>query len=348
MDSRLLIINYAYDNTNKIFSHQKEIADKIADKCQSTLVISVFGNTKLEKISQQSQIQCLGLKWKEGKTLLNFMHAYLVLFRCIIFFRPQKVFYHMTDSIAALYSPIFKILKIPQALWYAHKANSRYLEFAMKFVDRAISSTEGSFPKINKKVLFIGQGINSELFPRDTERKLHEPINAVHFGRFDPSKKIEMLIRIALHNPNQVNTLTIIGSPSHSQAITYQSKVQSEYHKYVVDGRLSFVDSTDRSEIANSTKSHNLFLHAFEGSLDKTLLEATLLGLPVVTSNREYIKEFGSWEYEFKDLASELDCYLSQTIRSRELECIRRYQKVIDCHSLEIWVCKLFNILENM
>jgi hypothetical protein len=92
--------------------------------------------------------------------------------------------------------------------------------------------------------------------------------------------------------------------------------------------------------------SFDFFIHAFEGSLDKTLIEATLSGIPVITSNLEYSKDFGSWTGA--TTLNLVDEYLAITTLtdfeiSRELE--RRYAVAASKHSLTQWTDRLVSHL---
>ena len=92
----------------------------------------------------------------------------------------------------------------------------------------------------------------------------------------------------------------------------------------------------------------DFFLHAYRGSLDKALLEATCHGLPVVTLNKEFIEIFGKWgrtnelslESEFLALSN-----LDNVARNAEIE--RRANIVVREHSLDHWTERMVTILSE-
>jgi CRISPR/Cas system CMR-associated protein Cmr5 small subunit len=72
-----------------------------------------------------------------------------------------------------------------------------------------------------------------------------------------------------------------------------------------------------------------------------------MLGLPVVTINKEYKQEFGSWNQNSNTLSllEELDAFLACDAAKVKNVCSIRRKKAIDKHSLGVWVLKVLNFL---
>lgn len=280
------------DDRDTIFAHQAEAVRRLARHFEKVTVLTgVIGEA-----SVPANVEVFSSHWTPGSSFKNIVFFYksaLAIFRKS--YRPV-VFSHMTDVQCALISPITKIFRIKHCLWYAHKSRSKYLSWSYFFVDRVLTSTHGSFPFQGRKVRVIGQAIDPELF--QWKPASQKPLTRlIHVGRFDPSKNAEMILSAVSKAregfPNL--ELTFIGSPSSVKHDAYHSKF---LNKIRVDSEYSWVkllDSVPRSELPNYLSNKDIFIHAFEGSLDKTLIEATFTGLPVVTINREYIFQFGSW-----------------------------------------------------
>lgn len=340
-------MNYSLDPSNTIFGHQREIVEKISRKFVSTAVISAYGSQVKIKHLENKDIPHMVISWEENKGFKNILRAYLVLFKSLYYFRPQLVFFHMTDSLAALYSPFLALFRIPQALWYAHASNSKPLKVSRLFIKTIVSSTPGSFPEKDKRVRYIGQSINTELFSFQ-ERNLESPLHAVYFGRFDPSKNLDRVIETSLINSDDkglIDSLTIIGTPSNQKAEIYKEGLERRFKSFLKNRKLFFYPSVPRSTIPDSTKEYNLFMHSFEGSLDKVLLEATLLGLPVITVNQEFINEFGYWSNPSATLKEELLGYLDSDLKYRKAEVFRRQEIVLKNHGIDGWIEKLYSEL---
>jgi hypothetical protein len=80
--------------------------------------------------------------------------------------------------------------------------------------------------------------------------------------------------------------------------------------------------------------------------LDKTLIESTLCKLPVVTTNREYIKIFGSWsDNDLVTLRHEIEHLVKLSDDAINTELQRRFDKAYSSHSLDQWISNLLKIL---
>ena len=84
------------------------------------------------------------------------------------------------------------------------------------------------------------------------------------------------------------------------------------------------------------------------GSLDKTLIEATLSGLPVVTTNPEYLENFGSWiGSDGSSLKEEFLALLTYTRDELANELKRRRDIAANHHSLENWAKQVNQLLNK-
>ena len=119
---------------------------------------------------------------------------------------------------------------------------------------------------------------------------------------------------------------------------------------YLIWDLLKIISSISRKDIPRKLSESDVFIHAFQGSLDKTLVEATMTGLPVVTINLEYRKIFGSWTSDPEaSLQQELEGYLSAIEGDYDLksELHRRYIVALTLHSENHWVSALAKILQS-
>jgi hypothetical protein len=142
--------------------------------------------------------------------------------------------------------------------------------------------------------------------------------------------------------------LTFIGSPSSVKYDSYHSNFLEMINIEPDYSWVDLIDSVPRDKLPSYFAKKDIFIHAFEGSLDKTLIEATLTGLPVVTINREYTLQFGTWgqghAYELT-LLSELDALLRKDAADVERVLIARRKLALANHSVEQWTNL---VLENL
>jgi hypothetical protein len=142
--------------------------------------------------------------------------------------------------------------------------------------------------------------------------------------------------------------LTITGSPSSKASESWANSLREFYSEDVSLGWLNFVSSIPRNLIPTTMERHGCFIHAYEGSLDKTIIEATMLKVPVVTVNPEYCKVFGTWSKAINfDLVAEYQALRRLSRADLDAELSRRLAIAQNSHSLENWTRKLASILSQ-
>lgn len=346
--THLLVINYAMDEKSQVFSHQVEVVNKLADKYDQVSVLTgLIGTYKVS-----SNVKVFSCNWIPGNrftSLFRFMMKFLQLlgsnkFTCI--------FSHMTSVQSTFISPITRVLRIRHYLWYAHTSDNIYLQISRQLTNGIITSTPGSCPIKGRKVSAIGQSVDSKVF--DKKLELETPIiKLIHIGRFDPSKNIESIVAEIkqLRDEHPGLKLNIIGSPSSNKFQHYMESVKSKFMADVQIGWLTFTPAIERIKLPDELKKYDCFVHAFQGSLDKTLVEATLAAIPVVTVNKEYLKIFGKWSNGNSDnqitLTSELRFILNLDATAITKEVDRRYEIARTNHDMEGWINRLVNVLEH-
>ncbi len=346
--THLLVINYAMDEKSQVFSHQVEVVNKLADKYDQVSVLTgLIGTYKVS-----SNVKVFSCNWIPGKrftSLFRFMMKFLQLlgsnkFTCI--------FSHMTSVQSTFISPITRVLRIRHYLWYAHTSDNIYLQISRQLTNGIITSTPGSCPIKGRKVYAIGQSVDSKVFDKKLELET-QIIKLIHIGRFDPSKNIESIVAEIkqLKDEHPGLKLNIIGSPSSNKFQHYMESVKSKFMADVQIGWLTFTPAIERIKLPNELKKYDCFVHAFQGSLDKTLVEATLAAIPVVTVNKEYLKIFGKWSNSNSDnqitLTSELGFILNLDAAAITKEVDRRYEIARTNHDMEGWINRLVNVLEH-
>jgi glycosyltransferase involved in cell wall biosynthesis len=294
-------------------------------------------------------VQVVSSEWKPGANLRNGFSTVGLGILNIIRFRPGVVFTHMADLQAALLAPFIRILCIRHVFWYAHAHNSKYLRFASFFVNTLVSSSKGSMPIRSKKVHLIGQSIDLLLF-KPTKVDIQMRGRYLHVGRIDSSKQIDLICQTYLNilGSELGSNLTFIGSLTNPKSKGYQSQIFSKYNNEISAGKINFLTAVPRASLPEIYSNYDVFIHAFLGSLDKTLLEATAVGLPVITVNPEYRREFGMWslvDSKALTLGEELLAFLKIDAEEILEELRLRIMLVSQSHSQEMWISKLLILL---
>jgi glycosyltransferase involved in cell wall biosynthesis len=336
----LLIINYAMDQFHPLLAHQFQAVYSLAGRFDHVTVITGVQRGTFPA----DNVTIVNAEWIAGRRISSSFRFLRLALKTIKGRRPSVVFSHMTEVQSFLLSPFTRLLGIKHYLWYAHAHRSVYLKICEFMLDGIVSSTQGSCPVRRSEKFLIGQAIDTRDFKFKSKGDLGLN-NLVHLGRFDPSKDIAGILKtvesLQRHFPEI--QFTQIGNPTTETAKEYANSLKIAY-----SNRFLFLESVSRSEIPKVLTNYDCFIHAYVGSLDKSLVEATMLGLPVITLNKEYQKIFGTWS-DLLD-ASLYDEYVAvSNLRLDDLrqELIFRRKIAEKDHSLDNWVDKLANILQS-
>ena len=341
---RLLVFNFVMDVKDPLLSHQYEVARALATNFDKLTVVT----GRIGEIEASHNFQLISTNWRQGQKFRNLYRLISRVMPVILLGRFDAVFFHMTDVQCAILAPVIRMRGKRQFLWYAHTFKSPYLTWASFWITKIITSTPGSCPIKGKKVFQIGQGINEKVFMPITYKSL-DLDKLIHIGRFDKSKQIDFLVnsvkKLRLFFPNL--RFTQIGSPSNDESKKWAQSLRDSSQEEILDGWLQFKESLPRANLPAVLAENGCFFHAYTGSLDKTLIEATMLKVPVVTLNTEYISIFGSWSPSDKpNLESEYSALRLLAPGDVETELSRRLQIATDHHSFSGWIEKLTCVLK--
>lgn len=332
------------DPSNQALAHQVEIVEALAKNFKRVVVLTGLANWN----STHPNIVIKCSNWQEGKNLHNLIQFYKYFFQIWKEYEIQSVFSHMAVIQSGLVAPFIRTMGINHILWYAHAKDSLYLRWTAFWVNQIATSTTGSCPIQNPKVAYLGQSIKSENFYFKLASESDELKKIVHIGRNDKSKNIGLLINtVSYFRQLGLNlTLDLFGKSSNAKNIQYFNKLQEEWNFAIESGWLRIRGPIPRQEVAKILQNFDVFIHGFEGSLDKALLEATLCGVPVVTVNSEYLQQYGSWSNsDCINLENELKALLQMPKPQLSLILQLRRDFTIQNHGLERWIANLTLLL---
>jgi glycosyltransferase involved in cell wall biosynthesis len=331
------------DSEHPLLSHQQEAVHALSHKFDHVTVIT--GQVGINNSSPNVNI--VSTQWNPEQSFRNVVRLLVKSLPLIIRGDFNSVFFHMTDLQCAVLSPFVRLRGIKQFLWYAHTSKSNYLWWSSLWVNSIVTSTPGSCPIKSEKVLPIGQAIDASKFAKISLEKLN--LNKlIHIGRFDKSKQIETLIEAAieLRKENNQIELQLVGSPANEESKVWAKGLSARYGDQIESGWLQFEGSISRNLFPGKMAKSGCFFHAYIGSLDKTLVESTMLCVPVVTINPEYINIFGSWSNSAPvSLIAEYIALTSLNFADLDSELNRRYTLALRSHSLTNWVNQLTQLL---
>jgi len=332
------------DSQDPLLSHQYEAVRALANDFKKITVIT----GRVGAVVPDPKIRILSTNWQPGHGLTNLFRLFAKVIPEVFRGDFKSVFYHMTDLQCALLSPLVRLRGRRQFLWYAHTFKSKYLVFASWWVTGIITSTIGSCPLTGRLVMPIGQAIDQERFLPIPFDKLDFD-KLVHIGRFDKSKNIDLLIYAAgeLKKIHPGIELTIVGSPANLESRDWAKDLIIKSKPWIEFGWLHFKEAIPREQVPIEMAKNGCFFHGYLGSLDKTLIESTMLRVPVVTLNPEYISIFGTWsKLPISDLKDEYQAFRTLTADEINHELARRLDVACRNHSLRNWIEQLATLLQ--
>lgn len=341
----LIVVNYVLDDSDPFLSHQGQVVRQLSQHFSHIKVIT----GRVGSFSIPENVSVVDTKWIPGRRFRSLVRFIWVAIPEILFGRNQTIFSHMADLQAAVISPAARLAGKRHFLWYAHSHKSFYLTLASYFVNGIVTSTPGSCPISGRKVTCIGQSVDPKQFsPRNKAEAKN--FRFIHVGRLDRSKNIELLINAVLEVKQDFPqaSLTLVGSSANSESVDYFEELKAKFLTEIQNGAIRFIPRMRRNDLCYELWAHDYFIHAYKGSLDKTLIEATLTRMPVITVNSEYSKIFGSWS-KLSDPTLVQEFFAMHSVTDEEIakELQRRGKIAEDFHSTEHWIEKLSAILTS-
>ena len=343
---RLLIINQVMQPNHPALSHQIDVVNKLSSHFASIQVLTGLQASELPM--NLANICIRSYRLKNGSRLMNSLSFYFQFFRILTGFRPQAIFCHMATTESLLISPITRLLRIRHLLWYAHKSQPWQLRLTSKLVNYIVTSTNGSCPVSGPKVKYIGQGIEvGSFYAKRLDYSSLQKL--VYVGRLDAAKGIHLILAVVERLANILGPLDfeLVGSPMRFESQRYLDEIEKNMSRNQLL-KITITDAIPRHRLRECCQSKDLFIHAYEGSLDKVLIEATLADLPVITLNNEFNKHFSS--PMLLSNGSLLDRVIAwQNMKPEEKRITMQARREIaqTKHSLENWAYELSQLLNS-
>jgi glycosyltransferase involved in cell wall biosynthesis len=214
-----------------------------------------------------------------------------------------------------------------------------------------ITSTSGSCPIKGPKVHAIGQAIDEKQFAIVGNQPKNPALSWYHVGRLDESKNIHIIIAVfkALRQFGWQLSLDFYGEPSKGISESYFKSLLPYFESSEYASWLRCHGTIKRSKISEVAKNYDGFVHAFEGSLDKALLEAVMCRRVVVSINSEFLRDFESGK---KCDVKVYDALMKQMLLTLNLSTIAqlnlldRYWEIAKAHhSLDGWIERVTKVL---
>ncbi len=282
---KLLVVTQVIDTEHPILGFFHRWVEELAKHAEVVHVICLEEGT--HQLPSNVRVHSLGKEDGNGRL------TYLKRFFSLIYSLRREydnVFVHMNQIYVILGAPFWRALKKPIGLWYAHGAVSPSLKLATFLTNFVFTSTPEGFRIDTPKRVIVGQGIDTVLFT--PAQKLTTDIKRlVTVGRISSSKNIDTLLRAcALLRDNGIRFhFRIVGIAITDTERRYETEVRQLASQLNLDDSIEWTGAVSNRELPAILQQSDIFIHdGATNSLDKTLLEASLCGCIVVSSNPAY------------------------------------------------------------
>jgi glycosyltransferase involved in cell wall biosynthesis len=347
---KLLFITQKIDQHDDLLGVYHEWVLRLAPQFEKIHTIALMVGA--HNLPQNIVIHSLGKETKRSR--IRYIARF---FKYIWQFRNEYdvVFVHMNTEYVLLGWWLWKLLGKRMVLWFAHYRPDWKLRFAEKVVERIVTSAPEACAIRSKKVVAIGQAIDTEKFYNT--KKARTPRSILFVGRIAPVKKIEFLIDAFAEIKKSFSdaALHIIGEPGEKDR-QYAESIQKR-----IAGKNCADDIVFRGKVANTEtpaiyNQYEIFVNLTPtGSFDKTILEAMACETLIVVSNRAYLhilpKDLQTIllfrENNAADLAQKLENILRMSAEEKKAIGKRLRQCVAAGHSMEHLIAKLSEVLKS-
>lgn len=300
---RLLILTQKVDKNDDVLGFFYFWIKEFAEHCQNIIVIALeLGDYK--ELPKNVKVLSLG---KENKNFKLFKKLkYIFRFYKYIWQERKSydsVFVHMNPEYVVLGGLFWRVLSKKVGLWYTHKAVNLKLRLAEILAHIIFTASRESFCLTSKKVKVLGHGIKVSEFvrPKINSQKpeiQREEFKIITIGRISPIKDYETLIKAIefldkeFKRDDKRLLVEIIGRPITEKDNRYFLELQNIVKQKGLEKIIEFKGAVPNKEIVSYLSQADLFAHMSRtGSLDKAVLEAMAVGLPIISSNKAVIND---------------------------------------------------------
>jgi glycosyltransferase involved in cell wall biosynthesis len=209
----------------------------------------------------------------------------------------DSVFVHMNEVYVVLGGIFWRIMGKKIGFWFAHGSVNPKLRMAALLTHIIFTSTPSGFRLKSRKVKVVGQGIDTDKFTPDHSKKDPNYFTIISVGRISPIKDYETLIRAIEFAKDSVPNIRakIIGGPGTNEQEEYLAGLKKMVEEKKLNDYILFIGPLAYHLIIDHLQSADLYVNASHtGSLDKTIIEAMAVELPILSCNESLVSVLGA------------------------------------------------------
>jgi len=282
---KLLIVTQVLDTEHPILGFFHRWVEEFAKYCEQVHVICLQEG----KHNLPANVTVHSL----GKEVGNNRLTYILRFYKLIWQLRNdydNVFVHMNQIYVILGAPFWRAVGKKVGLWYAHGAVTNSLKIAVSLANIIFTSTEQGMTIDTPKRKIVGQGIDRERFKLG-QKQSSDTLRLITVGRISQSKNIDTLLKACaiLKEKGIIFKFTIIGVPLTPDEKLYAAEMKRLTKDLNIEDCVEWVGPVTQVSLPSYLQTSDVFIHdGATNSLDKALIEASLCGCVVISSNPAY------------------------------------------------------------
>jgi len=272
------------------------------------------------------------------------LHFYKYIFQ----FRKNydSVFVHMNPIYVVLGGFLWRAWGKKVGLWYTHKSVDLKLRIAEKITHHIFTASKESFRLPSNKLNILGHGIDvSRTQSMEYNLQKGDTIKMIHVGRITKSKNILAILETmrVLNEKNIPFKLTLVGSPITEDDKKYKEKLDDYVVKNNLGDKVYFIGNVLHSEVFDIYKENHIAINLSDtGSMDKSVLEAMISGLHILTSNEAFKDILPPENQTTKDAKQIAESIESMAYKKPNKDLMDYVQKEHDLESLIPKIIKFY------
>jgi glycosyltransferase involved in cell wall biosynthesis len=199
----------------------------------------------------------------------------------------DAVFIHMNSEYLLLGGLFWKMMRKPTVLWHTHKSMTLIHRIGEKLVKIVATASPESYRLKSQKVRVLGHGIDTGEFAPG-KRGADTTFRILSAGRVARAKGLDVILRAtkSIVDEGTETELLIVGGPMTPDDVTHQEELKKLAENLGLEKVVHFVGPVPHAAVIPCLQKSDVFVNCSNtGSLDKAVLEAMAVGVPVVTSN---------------------------------------------------------------
>lgn len=283
---RLIIYNLETNLDSPVLAAAHDWIYSFAGKVSETVVYS----THVGRYSLPSNVVVYEIG---GGSLIKRTRAIFRLFLSFLREFAQRketlVFHHMSTYSLLIVGPLYKLIKVPQGLWFSHAKGSWSLKLSHFNANLIFSSTPSTIPISGKKLRFTGHGIESSKFLAAFKTSNSTRKGIVCLGRIAPIKNLEGIIEALSNTEFKSSEITFIGQTETNTK--YMRKLEELARKK--GAKIIFKPSVSYHSLPAILCEFDAIYTGTPKSVDKAVIEGAICGCFVISTSESALKLTG-------------------------------------------------------